>query len=60
LVVGDGAHALSNEFRDLAGVHNASSVKKALLRIVELGHAYYYRDAYRFANPFFREWLRRR
>lgn len=60
LSVGDGAHTLSNEFRDLAGIHNASSVKKALQRIVELGHAYYYRDAYRFANPFFREWVSRR
>lgn len=60
LAVGGGAHTLSNEFRDLAGIHNASSVKKALLRIVELGHAYYYRDAYRFANPFFKEWVTRR
>lgn len=60
LAVAGGAHTLSNEFRDLAGVHNASSVKKALQRIVELGHSYYYRDAYRFANPFFRAWVTRR
>jgi len=54
-----GDHTFSNEFRDMSGVHNASSIKKALARIVELGHAYYYKDAYRFANPFFREWVRR-
>jgi len=55
-----GEHTLSNEFRDQSGIHNASSIKKALQRIVELGHAYYYRGSYRFANPFFREWVIRR
>lgn len=55
-----GAHTFSNEFRDCAGVHNASSIKKALARLVELGHVYYYRDEYRFASPFFREWIVRR
>ena len=54
-----GLHVLSNEFRDVAGIHNASSVKKALNRLSELGHAYYYKGEYRFASPFFREWIRR-
>lgn len=60
LALEGGAHVLSNEFRDVAGVHNASSVKKALARLVEMGHVYFYKSEYRFASPFFRAWVNRR
>jgi len=58
LALEGGAHTLSNEFRDRSGIHNASSIKKALQRLVEFGHIYYYKDEYRFASPFFRQWIR--
>lgn len=55
-----GRHVSSSDFFEAAGVYNASSVKKALSRLETLGHVYRFRDEFKFANPFFREWLRRR
>ena len=55
-----GKHVLSGEFMDRAGVHNASSVKKALARLIEIGHVYHFKDEYKFVSPFFCEWIRRR
>ena len=43
-----------------AGLHNAASVRKSLLRLVELDILQVdEQGSYHFANPFFREWLRR-
>lgn len=55
-----GKHVSSGEFMDQAGIRNASSVKKALARLTEIGHVYYYKDEYKFVSPFFGEWIRRR
>ena len=55
-----GAHVNSNDFLDAAGCHNASSVKKALERLVDVGHVYQFKGAWKFASPFFCEWMRRR
>ena len=55
-----GAHASSNDFLDAAGCHNASSVKKALVRLADAGHVYRFKGEWKFASPFFREWMRRR
>ena len=52
-----GKHVSSSDFFEAAGVYNASSVKKALARLETLGHVYRFRDEFKFANPFFREWL---
>lgn len=60
LAVVGGKHVVASEFMDAAGVHNASSVKKALLRLGEIGHVYYFDAEYKFTSPFFREWIRRR
>ena len=55
-----GAHVSSNDFLDAAGCHNASSVKKALARLADAGHVYYFKGEWKFASPFFCEWMRRR
>ncbi len=55
-----GAHVNSNAFLDAADCHNASSVKKALSRLVDIGHVYFFKGEWKFASPFFCEWLRRR
>ena len=55
-----GRHVSSNDFLDASGCHNASSVKKALLRLDALGHIYQLRGEWKFASPFFCEWLRRK
>ncbi len=55
-----GAHASSNDFLDAAGCHNASSVKKALVRLADAGHVYHFKGEWKFASPFFREWMRRK
>ena len=36
-----------------------SSVRRVLTRLVDDRHVYLRKDAYRFSNPFFREWIRR-
>ena len=54
-----GRHVVASEFMGAAGIHNASSVKKALSRLVEIGHVYYFENEYKFVSPFFREWVRR-
>ncbi len=55
-----GRHVSSDVFLEAAGCHNASSVKKALLRLAEIGHIYSFKNEWRFASPFFCEWMRRR
>jgi len=60
LAVVGGAHVSSNDFLDAAGCHNASSVKKALSRLADAGHVYQFKGMWKFASPFFCEWMRRR
>ena len=55
-----GRHVLGFDFRDAAGIHNASSIKKALNRLEEIGHVYFFHDEYKFTSPFFREWVLRK
>ena len=55
-----GRHVLGFEFRDASGVHNASSIKKALSRLEDVGHIYNFHDEYKFTSPFFREWILRK
>ena len=55
-----GAHVSANDFLDAAGCHNASSVKKALARLADAGHVYHFKGEWKFASPFFCEWMRRR
>ena len=55
-----GRHVLRFDFRDAAGIHNASSIKKALNRLEEIGHVYFFHDEYKFTSPFFREWILRK
>ena len=43
---------------DAAGCHNASSVKKALLRLEDVGHVYLFNGMWKFSSPFFCEWMR--
>ena len=55
-----GRHVASSAFFEAAGIYNASSVKKALSRLETIGHVYRFHDEFKFSNPFFREWIRRR
>ena len=55
-----GRRVNSNGFLDAAECHNASSVKKALMRLVDVGHVYHFNGEWKFASPFFCEWIRRR
>lgn len=41
------------------GVANVNTVRKAIDKVQELDIVYRHNGAYRFGNPFFREWLRR-
>lgn len=50
---------LGGEFMGRVGVRNAGSVRKSLLRLVEMDVLYLHGGHYRFTNPFLREWLKR-
>lgn len=60
LAVCGGKHVASSTFFEACGIYNASSVKKALTRLETIGHAYLFRGEWKFVNPFFREWVRRK
>ena len=47
----------SEGFLREAGIQHASSVKRAITRLVQLEILYPKENAYRFTNPFFRHWL---
>ena len=49
----------SGDFMETNGVKNASSVSKALKRLVGDEILYEFGGEYRFENPFFREWMLR-
>lgn len=51
---------LGGEFLERVGVRNAGSVRKAILRMVDMDILYQRDGVYRFGNPFFRMWLRTR
>lgn len=52
-----GRQTLSGDFLRLVGVPNAGSVRKSILRMVDLDILYVHDSAYKFTNPFFRCWL---
>ncbi len=52
-----GKGPMSSKFLKKSGISQASSVHKAVKRLVELKIIFYFEDEYRFVNPFFRAWL---
>ena len=52
-----GKAPMSSAFMKNAGIFQASSVKRALNRLIELKIIFHYENEYRFVNPFFRAWL---
>ncbi len=54
-----GEKVLSGSFLKAVDVPNAGSVRKSVLRLMDLDLLYEYENRYRFVNPFFAEWIRR-
>ena len=52
-----GRQTLSKDFLRQTGVSNAGSVRKSILRMVELYVLYAREDGYKLSNPFFGAWL---
>ncbi len=52
-----GEAPMSSAFLRNAGIAQASSVQRALNRLLELGIVFHYEKEYRFVNAFFRAWL---
>ena len=52
-----GKAPMSSEFLKNSGIAQASSVQRALSRLLELRFVYHHENEYRFVNPFFRAWL---
>ncbi len=52
-----GKAPMSSKFLKNSGIPQASSVRTALNRLVELKIIFNYENEYRFVNPFFRAWL---
>ena len=52
-----GRKTLSKDFLRQTGVANAGSVRKSILRMVELDILYAHEGGYRLSNPFFGAWL---
>jgi len=52
-----GKNIQAGKFLKLTGITHASSVKKAVARLVDLKILYEYKKEYRFNNPFFRTWV---
>jgi hypothetical protein len=52
-----GKAPMSSVFLKKSGIHQASSVQKALGRLIDLHIIFHTQTAYRFVNPFFRAWL---
>ena len=55
-----GRHPLSGEFLENARVTSTATVKRSLVSLCNLRLIYVFADEYRFASPFFREWIRRK
>ena len=52
-----GKAPMSSEFLKNSGITQASSVQRALSRLLELRIVFHHENEYRFVNPFFRAWL---
>ncbi len=52
-----GKAPMSSEFLKSSGITQASSIQRALARLVDVRIIFYYEHEYRFINPFFRAWL---
>ncbi len=52
-----GKAPMSSEFLKNSGIAQASSVQRALSRLIKLRIVFHYENEYRFTNPFFRAWL---
>jgi len=52
-----GKAPMSSEFLKNSGIAQASSVHRALNRLLELRIVFHHENDYRFVNPFFRAWL---
>ncbi len=54
-----GENPFSAEFVKTSKIGNASSIRKSILRLVNLDILYQNDGVYKFSNPFFKEWLKR-
>lgn len=54
-----GENPLSTEFIKASKISNASSIRKAIMRLVTLDILYQNEGVYKFSNPFFKEWLKK-
>ena len=52
-----GKAPMSSEFLKNSGIAQASSVQRALSRLIKLRIVFHYENEFRFTNPFFRAWL---
>jgi hypothetical protein len=52
-----GKAPMSSDFMKQSGIIQASSIKRALNRLIDLNIIFYIDNEYRFVNPFFRAWL---
>ena len=52
-----GKAPMSSDFMKQSGIIQASSIKRALNRLIDLNIIFYIDNEYRFINPFFRAWL---
>lgn len=52
-----GKTPMSATFQKESGIHQASSIRAALKRLLDLEILFYFEDEYRFVNPFFRAWI---
>jgi hypothetical protein len=55
-----GEHPLSNVFLDAARLTNTATVRRSLTSLERTGLVYPAPTGWKFASPFFREWMRRR
>ena len=60
LAVQGGEHPLSNAFLEEAQLTNTATVRRSLTALDRTGLVYPGPSGWRFASPFFREWMRRR
>lgn len=60
LAVQGGEHPLSNAFLDEARLTNTATVRRSLAALERTGLVYLGPSGWKFASPFFREWIRRR
>ena len=59
LAENEDSRVFTAEFMNRVRMTSPGSVKRVLNKLVALRVIYLYRSQYKFANPFFREWLRR-